>query len=147
MDEQERHYQGKHMSINAQPDFLLICSNSLPSPRHLPARFSPRLTRLVTGLRRLRLFFGGNPGFEFFKDGNYKFAQIRGVRVIRGLLAFPQCPFYPAGFFHPNCLSMISATARTSSSLNGRPMTCTPIGRPSGERPTGTTAAGLPRRL
>ncbi len=41
--------------------------------------------------------------------------------------------------------SMISATARTNSSSKGRPIIWTPIGKPSGDVPAGTTAAGKPR--
>src|SRR5213078_2722259 len=40
--------------------------------------------------------------------------------------------------------SIIFAAANTSSSAKGRPITCTPIGRPSGERLTGTDTAGKP---
>src|SRR6266404_712992 len=44
----------------------------------------------------------------------------------------------------PRDCSMTSATARTSSSSNGRPITCTPMGRPSFKTPTGTEAPGKP---
>jgi hypothetical protein len=47
----------------------------------------------------------------------------------------------------PHAASIFAATASTASSSHGRPTICTPIGKPSGERPTDTTAPGLPSRL
>ena len=35
----------------------------------------------------------------------------------------------------------------TRSSSKGRPAICTPMGKPSGDQPTGTTAAGAPSKL
>ena len=47
----------------------------------------------------------------------------------------------------PVAASIFAATASTASSSQGLPTICTPIGKPSAERPTGTTAAGFPSKL
>ena len=47
----------------------------------------------------------------------------------------------------PRDCSSASAMARTSSSSKGRPMICTPIGRPSFEKLIGTEAPGKPVKL
>src|ERR1043165_5779319 len=43
--------------------------------------------------------------------------------------------------------SIISAACRTISSANGRPTTCTSIGKPSFDRPTGTVTTGRSKTL
>src|SRR5216683_1938804 len=51
------------------------------------------------------------------------------------------------GIFHaPQTASSAEATDNTCSSSHGLPTICTPMGKPSGARLTGTTAAGLPSR-
>jgi Na+/proline symporter len=47
----------------------------------------------------------------------------------------------------PVAASIFAATASTASSSQGLPTICTPTGKPSAERPTGTTAAGFPSKL
>src|ERR1700678_1224215 len=47
----------------------------------------------------------------------------------------------------PRCASNSAATASTNSSSHGRATICTPIGKPSFDRPKGITAAAVPSRL
>jgi hypothetical protein len=71
-------------------------------------------------------------------------------QVLRSAWRAPQVTLGHAsggGFHPPHSLSNTSTTASTCSSSQGRPTICTPIGKPSEERPTGTTAAGFPSRL
>ena len=68
-------------------------------------------------------------GGSFFKPAHYRPYAIGGILQA------------------PHCFSSAAATTNTCSSCHGRPTICTPMGRPSGERPTGTTAPGLPNRL
>ena len=51
------------------------------------------------------------------------------------------------GGLYPKLASTAAAIPNTRSSSNGRPAICTPIGKPSGDQPTGTTAAGAPSKL
>jgi len=47
----------------------------------------------------------------------------------------------------PSAASINFAAANTVRSSNGRPIICTPIGNPSGERPAGTAKLGNPNTL
>jgi len=60
------------MSANAKPDFFLIPSNSLPSPRHLPSPVFAAMDAGCDGVTDVTLVFLQNPKFGFFNDGNYK---------------------------------------------------------------------------
>jgi hypothetical protein len=87
------------------------------------------------------------------RRGNYNGARITVAHAKAGLTAGKNKRFrgllYGSGGSRrsPQRDSISCAIASTVSSSNGRPTTCTPMGRPSGERPTGTTTAGLPSAL
>src|SRR5262249_25649254 len=66
----------------------------------------------------------------------------------RGSGEFPACHSHSTGFRHPPVSdSICAAAARTTSSAQGRPTICTPMGSPGGAVPARTTAAGQPVML
>jgi hypothetical protein len=72
--------------------------------------------------------------------------------VIRTVADGSADPLHPSqrhngGGLYPWFASIAAAMPSTRSSSKGRPAICTPIGKPSGDRPTGTTAAGAPNKL
>jgi hypothetical protein len=79
----------------------------------------------------------------------YPFSPQLGVHgTPRGDLLFCAILYAIGGLRNPPvAASIFAATASTGSSSQGLPTICTPIGKPSAERPTGTTAAGFPSKL
>ncbi len=128
--------------------------DALIQPRGSQRRITPQ--RLPEGFER----FSGAP---LIHVGDAKIVQADGLR--RTVLAErkrcgrkdaekaqdnpPSGPIHHSlgGSRHPPACSTQRLIASTRSSSHGRPTIWTPIGKPSSERPMGTTAAGFPSRL